>query len=78
MNKYSGTNWKVYEYCFIEQKCKHQMGLAQYEDTTIPLGTRGINILIYHTIALSNGVYNLVLGGSKVISHQISNVLFPL
>ena len=40
---YSGANWKVYEYCFMKQKCQLQMGIAQYQNLDTPLSTKGIN-----------------------------------
>ena len=39
---YSGGNWKVYEYCFMKQKCQLQMGIAQYKNVATPLRTRGL------------------------------------
>ena len=29
--RYSGANWKVYEYCFMKQKCQLQIGVAEYK-----------------------------------------------
>ena len=53
----------------MKQKCQIQIGTAQYKDAATVLRTSGIK-------ALSNEVFIFVLAqrGSKVISHQISNV----
>ena len=40
---YSGAHKKVYDYCFMKQKCLIQMGEAQYKNAATPLRTRGIN-----------------------------------
>ena len=45
---YSGTYWKVYNYCFMKQKCQLQMGIEQYRNSATPLGTRGINTRHQH------------------------------
>ena len=42
------ANWKVYEYCFIKQKCQIQMGIAQYKNAATPLRIRGINTTHQH------------------------------
>ena len=43
LNIYSGGNWKVYEYCFMKQKCQLQMGTAQHKNAATPLRTSGIH-----------------------------------
>ena len=35
---YSGAQFKVYEYCFMKQKCQLQMGIEQYKNVTTPFG----------------------------------------
>ena len=46
--QYSGANWKVYEYCFMKQKCQIQMGIAQYKNAATPLRTKAINTTHQH------------------------------
>ena len=46
--KYSGAQKKVYEYCFMKQKCQVQMVITQYENAAKPLITRGINTTHQH------------------------------
>ena len=45
---YSGAQKKVYEHCFMKQKCQPQMGITQYKNTVTPLRTRGINTTHRH------------------------------
>ena len=45
---YSGANWKVYEYCFMKQKCKIQMVIAQYKNAAKPLINLDINTTHQH------------------------------
>ena len=40
--KYIGANWKVYEHCFMKQKCQVQMAIAQYKNEENPMITGGI------------------------------------
>ena len=45
---YSGGNWKVYEHCFMKQKCQLQMGISQYKNVATPLSTIGKNTTHQH------------------------------
>ena len=46
--QYSGAQKKVYEYCFVKQKCQLQLDIAQYENVVTPLGFWGINATHQH------------------------------
>ena len=67
--KYSASQKKRYEYCFMKQKCKIQMGIAHHENRATPLKTLGI----ITTTALSNEAYNfaLVQGVQKLPAVEI-------
>ena len=39
----SVANWKVYENCFMKQKCQLWMGVAQCKNESMPLRARAFN-----------------------------------
>ena len=45
---YGGAQKKVYEYCFMKQKCQIQMGTVQYKNVAMPLGFLGVNTTHQH------------------------------
>ena len=63
---YSGANWKVYEYCFMKQKCQVYLAIAQYKNAAKPLITRGINTTHYYFQMRCATFFSS--RGSKVIS----------
>ena len=48
MHVYSGASKKVYEYCFMKQKCQLQVGVAQYKNVPILLSSKSINTTHQH------------------------------
>ena len=40
---YSGCHWKVYEYCFMKQKCHFQRGVSLYKNAHMLLSSSGIH-----------------------------------
>ena len=45
---YSAGQKKRYEYCFMNQKCQIQNGMAWYKNAAIPIKTKGINTTHQH------------------------------
>ena len=43
-----GAHKKVYEHCFMKQKCQLQIGVAQYKNVAMQLSSKGINTTHQH------------------------------
>ena len=67
---YSGAQKKVYEYCFMKQKCQLQMGIARYRNEARLLTTKGIDTTHQHFQMRFITLFQL----KWLKSHQILNV----